>query len=100
MKNNLITVLVVEAQKAQNNLLRSLCNKSKSERTSIKRMLDELKMLSVNQMAAQIKLTEMWKVKHTKNYPLKFPSQETQPNAKETRGNKKGKLIEFRMGIR
>ena len=29
-------------------------------------------MLSVNQMATQIKLAEMWKAKHEKNYPVKM----------------------------
>ena len=27
-------------------------------------------MLSVNQINAQVKLTEMWKMSNTKNYPL------------------------------
>jgi hypothetical protein len=34
-------------------------------------MLESTKMLSVNQTAAQIKLTEMWKVEKVKQYPIK-----------------------------
>ena len=51
-------------------------------------------MLSVNQLSAQIKLTEMWKVKYDEDYPLKFECQKTGVNARETRGNATGKMIE------
>ena len=57
-------------------------------------MLDTQNMLSVNQLAAQIKLNEMWKAKYTAEYPIKFSYKETQPGARETRGNKTGRMIE------
>ena len=50
-------------------------------------------MLSVSQLAAQIKLNEMWKAKNEPEYPIKFRYQETLPGAIETRGNKAGKMI-------
>ena len=86
--------LVEEAQKAQNNLLRTLCNKKLADRENIKKMLETQNILSVNQLAAQIKLTEMWKAKNVNEYPIKFRYQETQPGARETRGNKAGRMIE------
>ena len=51
-------------------------------------------MLSVNQLSAQIKLTEMWKAKYVEDYPIKFACQTTGVNARETRGNAIGKMIE------
>ena len=33
---------------------------------------NNIKMLSVNQINAQIKLTEMWKASNMKNYPIKL----------------------------
>ena len=35
-------------------------------------MLKKFDMLSVNQVAAQIKLTEMWKCKNDPEYPIKI----------------------------
>ena len=87
--------LVLEAQKAQNKLLRILSNKKLSDRISTKTLLETQNMLSVNQLSAQIKLTEMWKAKYDEEYPLKFKSQKTAENARETRGNSNGKLMEL-----
>ena len=36
----------------------------------------------------------MWKAKNVSEYPIKFWYQETQPGARETRGNKAGRMIE------
>ena len=35
----------------------------------------------------------MWKAKNETEYPIKFSYQETLPGARETRGNKAGKII-------
>ena len=86
--------LVTEAQKAQNNLLRTLCNKKLADRENIKKMLNNQNMLSVNQLSAQIKLSEMWKAKNTEDYPIKFKYQSTQPGTCETRGNTTGRMVE------
>ena len=51
--------IVVEVQKAQNKLLRMLERKRISDKTPVREMLDNQKMLSVNQLAAHIKLVEM-----------------------------------------
>jgi hypothetical protein len=42
-------------------------------------------MLSVNQIAAQIKLTEMWIASNDPQYPIKMKTRERQENAIETR---------------
>ena len=49
------------AQRWQNKMLRILDGALVSERKSTKALLDNQNMLSVNQIAAQIKLSEMWK---------------------------------------
>ena len=51
-------------------------------------------MLSVNQIAAQIKLTEMWKASNDPQYPIKMKTRERQENAVETRSVTRGDLTE------
>ena len=86
--------IIVEVQKAQNKLLRVLERKRISDKTPVKEMLDNQKMLSVNQLAAQIKLVEMWKAKNTENYPVNIEFRATNENQTETRGATSGKAVE------
>ena len=51
-------------------------------------------MQSVNQISAQIKLTEIWKAVSQPKYPIKVTKQSTTPNARTTRGVTSGKLME------
>jgi hypothetical protein len=51
-------------------------------------------MLSVNQIAAQIKLTEMWKASNDPQYPIKMKNREKQENAITTRSLTRGHLTE------
>ena len=51
----------------------------------IKSMLVKFKMLSFNQLNAQIKLNEMWKSIHIKNYPVKTQTLENQLDVMNTR---------------
>ncbi len=60
-----------ELQKMQNKLLRALTGKKVSDRIKIEDMLNSLQMMSANQIAAQIKLTEMQKALNDSQYPLK-----------------------------
>ena len=60
-----------DIQKCQNKLLRALNGSRISDQISNKSMLVKFKILSVNQMNAQIKLSEMWKSINIENYPLK-----------------------------
>ncbi len=51
-------------------------------------------MLSVNQIAAQIKFAEMWKASNDPQYPIKIKTRERQENAIETRSVTRGNLKE------
>ena len=57
-------------QIAQSKLLRVLDNSRIKDKRRKKDMLDKFDMLSVNQTAAQIKLTEAWKAMNDKEYPV------------------------------
>ena len=58
-------------QLAQNNLLRLLTGTRKSDKRSIKSMLEELDVLSVNQTTVAARLTETWKALNDEASPLK-----------------------------
>jgi hypothetical protein len=64
------------------------------DRKSIKTLLDNQNMLSVNQIAAQIKLTEMWKAFNDPQYPKKMKARERQENAITTRSLTQGDLTQ------
>ena len=57
-------------QLTQNNLLRMLNKTKVADKVSISSMLNKFGLLSVNQLAAQIKLTEVWKLINVENCPL------------------------------
>ena len=50
-------------------------------------------MLSVNQMNAQVKITEMWKAKNINNYPLIIEFQSTLEGNRATRASARGDLV-------
>jgi hypothetical protein len=52
-------------------------------------LLERQKMLSVNQTVAQIKLTKVWKARHTE-----FTFQVTKEGGRETRGDQSSKAVE------
>jgi hypothetical protein len=59
-------------------MLRILDGALVSGRKSTKTLLNNQNMLSVNQIAAQIKLTEMWKAFNDPQYPIKMKTRERQ----------------------
>ena len=59
-------------QKIQNKMVRLLNGKSLADKISTKTLLKKLKMLSVNQINAQIKITEVWKAMNDSSNPLKI----------------------------
>ena len=59
-------------QIAQNKLLRLLDNSPISEKKSTHDLLASTGLMSVNQLAASIKLTETWKSIHIPNYPIQL----------------------------
>ena len=59
-------------QKIQNKLIRMLNNVTLVDRQSTKSLLSNIDMLSVNQLNASIKLTEVWKAVNNDGCPLKI----------------------------
>ena len=58
-------------------------------------MLKSLQMMSVNQIAAQIKLTEMWKALNDSQYPLRVEQKSETEDGIGTRSMTREDLIEF-----
>ena len=83
-------------QKIQNKLARLMNNAKISDRISSSTLLQNLGMLSVNQLNAQIKLSEMWKATNLPNYPTKFTSQDSVQGytSCSTRACSNGRLME------
>ena len=75
-------------------MLRCINNSNLAGKVSTQSMLDKFKMLSVKQMNAQIKLTEMWKAEKVINYPLKFAKKTNLDEARTTRLITSGQLKE------
>ena len=59
-------------QITQNKFARFLNGNKLNDRVPTESTLKDLKMLSVNQLNAQIKITEIWKAMHDPNHPLKI----------------------------
>ena len=59
-------------QLTQNRMLRAINGSKTKDRVSVSSMLQKFELLSVNQLSAQIKLTEVWKAKNVENYALSF----------------------------
>ena len=64
-------------QKSQNKLLRFLNNSKIKDKVSNKSMLKKHNMLSVNQLNAQIKLTEIWKAMNDEDHPFRITRSST-----------------------
>ena len=83
--------------KCQNKLLRALNGTRVSDKISTKSLLTKLNMLSVNQINAQIKLTEMWKSIHITNYPIKSAMIQRNDDVVSTRAISSGLLKEAKL---
>ena len=83
-------------QIAQNKVLRMLDNSSIKDRRRISEMLTKFDCLSVNQMVAQIKLTEAWKASTDPDYPvnLGITRNEDHPSQREVRSNTRKEMKE------
>ena len=84
-------------QKCMNKLLRVLNNSRISDKISTKSMLTKFNLLSVNQMNAQIKLTEIWKSVNILNYPIKTLVIQRGSEAVSTRAMTAGVLEEVKI---
>ena len=91
---DILTGMLDDLQKSQNNLLRTLSNVRIKDKVSIKVLLEQNNMLSINQMHAQVKLTEMWKALNYNNYPLNIEQLQPAENGRSTRGISRGRLAE------
>ena len=64
------------------------------DRVSTESLLMKTKMLSVNQLNAQIKIQEIWKSLNVPDYPIKIPKQMVKENGMSTRACTNERLIE------
>ena len=71
-----------------------ICGTKLIDIVPIKELLDRANMLSVNQINAQVKLTEMWKASNFQNYPLNIEKYQPVVNGRVTRGASHEKLVE------
>ena len=68
-------------QLTQNRMLRVIINCKIKDKISIKSMLEKCGLLSVNQLAASIKLVEVWKSLNREGYPIRLePYNHNLPN--------------------
>ena len=72
-------------QIAQNKVLRLLDRQDRKDHRKISDMLVKLDMLSVNQLAATIKLTEVWKSVNVEDYPIKLIKSKESKSEREVR---------------
>ena len=75
-----ISPFLKAVQVAQNKIMRLLSNASFKDQTSTKELLEKTGFLSVNQTAASIKLTEVWKGLNIVNYPIHLESNNSEMN--------------------
>ena len=85
---------LLSLQRAQNKMLRVILNKPYGDQTSAESLLGEAGFKSINQINAEIKLTEIWKSCNIDNYPVKF-QKHVALNGMATRSVTSGDLIEF-----
>ena len=74
-------------QRCQNKLVRYLNNAKISDRKSTKSLLESIDMLSVDQLNAQIKLTEIWKAVNQVNCTVKINKSSVEENERISFGN-------------
>ena len=82
-----------ELQKSQNKLFRFLNNTRISDKINTKSIAANLKMLSANQINAQVKLTEMWKASNIMNYPVKLDKKDPNTDNMLTRSTARGDIL-------
>ena len=82
-------------QLTQNRLLRALNNSRVKDKISTSSLLEKFDILSVNQLAAQIKFLEVWKSVHVEGYSIELEpyNKERTLNNHELRAQKIGCLM-------
>ena len=79
-------------------MLRLIDNSTLRDRRHIKDMLEKHNLPSMNQLAAQIKLTEAWKSINKESFPVKLVKQH--PNLDQTTSKMRSTTTKLECGIR
>ena len=77
-----------------NKMARLISNSTIRDRQDMKLLFQELGWLSFNQMNAQVKILEAWKMVTIPNYPNKFELKTVEPNGRTTRSISNEVVIE------
>ena len=86
--------LLGSIQVAQNKLARFLNGRKLQDKITTKEIYNDLKIPSVNQINAQIKLLEVWKSQHSDTYPTKWMNRSEAIQDRRTRASKDNLLNE------
>ena len=81
---------------AFNDCLRLLTGNQRSDKSSIKSMLEELNWLSLNQLSAETRLVQAWKTAHVDDYCLQDTLSQRKKGGYSTRGSE---TISFDPGV-
>ena len=73
-------------------VLRLLCNSKKESHTSIASMLEKTGWLSINQLACEVRLLEVWKAMYQEDYCLKDIFERVEKKSIGTRSSSQIKL--------
>ena len=82
-----------DLQKSQNKLFRLLNNTRLKDKINTKSIASKLNMLSVNQINAQVKLTEMWKATNVSYYPIPLDKKAFNDDSRLTRSITRGDIV-------
>ena len=77
--------LMKDLQQSQNKMLRLLNGSRLSDKISTASLLVKFNMLSVKQINAQMKLSEMWKAVNDSDHPFELTKRESGPNVRAMR---------------
>ena len=77
--------LMKDLQVSQNKMLRLLNNSRISDKISTASLLAKFNMMSVNQINAQMKLSEMWKAVRDEDHPFNLEKRATGPDVRSMR---------------
>ena len=86
--------LLGNIQVAQNKYARFLYGANILDKIKTEHIYKELKIPSVNQVNAQIKLLEIWKSKHSETYPIKWVTRNDVIHDRRTRASSENVLME------
>ena len=81
-------------QQVQNKMARFLNSKTLKDKIKSKILLQNINMLSVNQLNAKFKILEIWKALNVENYPLKIDTKVVNNDSTNTRAMTANKPIE------